>query len=135
MCYITHFNTSSPFMNMSVATKINFLGMENFCMLYIASTLPLHSDHFEVLHDILQLCYALNDVSYQGHSLKKLEAPESKSNKNNKKNHNNNNKPIPRTALLAVKKLVAFMHLTCFIVLEQFDVPGSPLLPLWGVLH
>ena len=28
-------------------------------MLYIASTLPLHADRFDVLHDLLQHCYVL----------------------------------------------------------------------------
>ena len=54
MRYMTYFNTSSHFMTMSVATKINFLRLENFCMLYIASTLPLHTDRFDVLRDLLQ---------------------------------------------------------------------------------
>ena len=60
MCYMTYFNTASHFMAMSVATKINFLGLENFCMLYIASTLPLHTDRFDVQHDLLQHCFTLH---------------------------------------------------------------------------
>ena len=48
-------------MAMSVATKINFLGLENFLMLYFASTLPLHADRFDVLHDLLQHLFTLHD--------------------------------------------------------------------------
>ena len=61
MCCMTYINTSSPFMAMSMATKINFLGLENFYTLYIASTLPLHTDRFDVLHDLLQPCFTLHD--------------------------------------------------------------------------
>ena len=66
-------------MAMSVATKTNFLGLENFCLLFIAYALPLYPDHFDVLHYLLQLCYALNTTVFhtQRHSLKKLEASES----------------------------------------------------------
>ena len=37
MCYTAFFNTASHFMAMSVATKINFLGLENFvcCSLHL----------------------------------------------------------------------------------------------------
>ena len=52
MCYMTYFITAMHFMAMSVATRINFLGQENFCMCFIASTLPLHADRFDVLHDL-----------------------------------------------------------------------------------
>ena len=54
MCYTTYFNTASRFIAMSLATKINFLGLENFYLLYIASTLPLHAHRFDVPHDLLQ---------------------------------------------------------------------------------
>ena len=54
MCYMTYFKTAPLFMAISVVTKINFLGWENFYMLYIASTLSLHADRFDVLHDLLQ---------------------------------------------------------------------------------
>ena len=60
MCYMTYFNTASHFMAMSVATKINFLGLENFCMLFIASTLPRHADRLDVLHDLLPHCFTLH---------------------------------------------------------------------------
>ena len=60
MCHITYFCTASHFMAMFVATKINFLGLENFCMLCIASILPLHADRFDVLHDLLQPCFTLH---------------------------------------------------------------------------
>ena len=43
------------------ATKVKFLGLGNFFMLYIASTLPLHTDRFDVLHDLLWLYYTLHD--------------------------------------------------------------------------
>ena len=57
MCYMTYFNPASHFMAMSVATKINFLGSENFKMLHISSSVPLHANHFDVPHDLLQhLC-------------------------------------------------------------------------------
>ena len=36
MCYMMCFNTAIYFMAMSEATKINFLGLGNFIMLYIA---------------------------------------------------------------------------------------------------
>ena len=38
MCYMTYFNTAMHFMAMSEATKINFFGLENFCLLYIHCT-------------------------------------------------------------------------------------------------
>ena len=58
MCYMTYFITAMHFMTMSEATKINFLGLENLCI--IASTLPLHADCFDVLHALLHHCYALH---------------------------------------------------------------------------
>ena len=60
MCHMTYFNTTSHFMAMSLATKINFLRLENFYRLYIASTLPLHADRFDVPHDLLQHCFTLH---------------------------------------------------------------------------
>ena len=60
MCYTTFFNTASHFMAMFVATKINFLRLENFCMLFFASTLPFHTDRFDVLHHPLQHCFTLH---------------------------------------------------------------------------
>ena len=44
-------------MVMSADPKINFLGMENVCMIFIVSTLPLHSDRLDVPHDLLQHCF------------------------------------------------------------------------------
>ena len=61
MRHMTYFCSTSHFMVMSVATKINFLGLENFCMLYIVSTLPLHTDRFDVQHDLLQDYFTLHD--------------------------------------------------------------------------
>ena len=60
MCYMAYFKTTSYFMAMSVATKNNFLRLGNFCMLYIASTLPLHTDRFDVLRDLLQDYFTLH---------------------------------------------------------------------------
>ena len=60
MCHMTYFNTSSHSIAMSVATKINILGLENFCMLYIPSTLILHADRFDLPHHLLQHCLTLN---------------------------------------------------------------------------
>ena len=60
MCHITYFCSTSHFMVMSVATKINFLGLENFCMFFIASSLPFHADRFDVLHHLLQHCFTLH---------------------------------------------------------------------------
>ena len=53
MCYMTYFNPASHFMAMSVATKTNFLGLDNFYMLNISSSLPLHANRFDVPHDLL----------------------------------------------------------------------------------
>ena len=72
MCYMTYFNTASHFMTMSVPTKINFLGLEIFCTLYIASLLPLHTDRFDVLHDLLQHCFTLHG-HVRGHQDQLLE--------------------------------------------------------------
>ena len=60
MCCMTYFDTASPFMAMSEATKINFLRLENFYTLCIASSLPLHADRFDVLHDLLRHCFTLH---------------------------------------------------------------------------
>ena len=38
MCHMTYFNPASQFMAMSVATKINFLGLDNFYMMHISSS-------------------------------------------------------------------------------------------------
>ena len=75
MCYMTYFITGMHFMAVSVATKINFLGLENFYMLDIASTLPLHADLFDVLHDLLHHCYALHG-HVRGHQDQLLEVGE-----------------------------------------------------------
>ena len=53
MCYMIYFITAMSLMAMSKATKINFLRLRNFTMLYTASTLPFHSVCFDVLHDLL----------------------------------------------------------------------------------
>ena len=47
-------------MVMSVATKINFLGLENFSMLFNATTLTLHADRFDVPHHLLLLNFTLH---------------------------------------------------------------------------
>ena len=60
MCCMICFNTAIHFMAMSEATNINFLGLGNFIMLYIAATLPIHADRFDVLHDLQQHCYVLH---------------------------------------------------------------------------
>ena len=39
MCYMTYFNTASHVMAMTVDTKLNSLGLENFDMLHLASSL------------------------------------------------------------------------------------------------
>ena len=57
-CYL---NTTMHLMAMSEATKVTFLGLGNFIMLFIAFALPLHADRFDVMHDILQHCYELHD--------------------------------------------------------------------------
>ena len=44
----------------SEATKVNFLELKNFFLLYIAFTLPFHANRFNVLHDFLQHCYTLH---------------------------------------------------------------------------
>ena len=57
MCYMTSFNPASHFMAMSVAPKIDFLGLENFKMLHISSSVPLLANRFDVQHDLLwHLC-------------------------------------------------------------------------------
>ena len=54
---MTYFNPASHFMAMSVAPKIDFLGLENFKMLHISSSVPLHANRFDVQHDLLwHLC-------------------------------------------------------------------------------
>ena len=50
-------------MAMSEATKINFLGLENFSLLYITSLLLFHADCFDVLHDLLQHYFTLHAIS------------------------------------------------------------------------
>ena len=61
------------FMGKYKATKINFLRLGYFVMLYIAFNLPLHADRFDVLHDLLQHCYVLYG-HVQGHQDQLLEA-------------------------------------------------------------
>ena len=57
MSYMTYFNPALHFMAMSVATKINFLGLENLNMLHISSSLPLHANRLDVPHVLLwHLC-------------------------------------------------------------------------------
>ena len=75
MCYMTYLTTAMYFIAMSVATKINFLGLENFSALCIASTLPLYADRFDVLHDLLHHCYALHG-HVRGHQDQLLEVGE-----------------------------------------------------------
>ena len=75
MCCMTYLNTAIHFMVMSKTTKINILGLGNFIMLYIASTLPLHDDHFDVLNDLLQPCYVLHG-HVRGHQDKLLKVGE-----------------------------------------------------------
>ena len=72
MCHMTYFNTPSHFMAMSEDTEINFLGLENFYMLYIAFTLPLHADRFDVPHGLLQHCFTLHG-HVRGHQDQLLE--------------------------------------------------------------
>ena len=101
--------TAMHFMTMSAATRINFLRLENFCMWFIASILPLHADHFDVLHDLLIHWYEFQRIkapSSVDSCNQKSWLLSEKHNNNNNKNKNNNNKAIPRTALLAVKKCI-----------------------------
>ena len=74
MCCM-NFNTGIHCMAISKTTKINSLGLGNLIMLYVASTLPLHADSFDVLHDLLQHCYVLHG-HVQGHQDQLLEVGE-----------------------------------------------------------
>ena len=68
MCHMSYFNSALHFTGMSEATFINFFKLENFCLLYIASTLPRNTDRFDVLHAFLNTTLKLHG-HVRGHQL------------------------------------------------------------------